>query len=180
MCIGDTWHWQEGRKGEQEEASENKEQYLPSPAARRGWCIFNQLFWLPDRNLIPTKAQTVSDRVPTNTAVPGGLFPGLALADFLFSCSSISFIFLYWLWPPLPHGKQVMPLATGAKKKPTAVTVVVYGAPSTRHWIQYLRNNMFHSNHNLLYNSYSPILQMKNKKSEKRSCQVTQQLSGGT
>lgn len=71
------------------------------------------------------QVQTVSDSVPTDRAVPGWLFPLLAFAYFLFSCSSIPFIFLYSLWPCLHHSKQVMPMDIGSKKKPVATMAVV-------------------------------------------------------
>lgn len=56
-CVwrGYTLHWQEEGKMKQEEACEDKEQQLQSPAARR--CIlYLLLFRLPDRNVIPRSA----------------------------------------------------------------------------------------------------------------------------
>lgn len=121
--------------------------------------------------------QTISDSIPTDTAVPGGLSPLLAFAHFHFSCSSIPFIFLYWLWPCLHLSKQVMyidigkskkqtkkPQKTNQTKNPIAATVVVYWALCTRHWSEHLINIIFHSSHNLYNSFYYPHFTDKEQK----------------
>ena len=87
-------------KTETRVAHGEREQQLrgPPPAEGNTSSTSSPLDWLPDRNLSPQCGWSI-DHVPTSWAVPGGLFPVLALAYFLFSCSSIPFISLQRLGP---------------------------------------------------------------------------------